>query len=287
MFGPAGTVGGMGLIVAMATPSGSPQPGDLTTPTVALSGGRPGGPDWRIIGGIALAAVVVAGIAVALLAGGGDTPEGEAIAEVTDAGEGGDGNVDGAGAGDGADAGDGSDAGDGGDGSEAEGNGDSSDGANSDGAGSDGDAEADFVDDSTTTTETTTTTTEATTTTAFPSELRSVALTDISVDGSTFVIPYETTNFEPRISSDSSQYHIHFHWNIYEPESVGSASSPRGDWQLWDVNGSGEMVFDAWGPGDVPAGATEICAVVATSTHAVDEPDWAAETVSCVAIPDV
>ncbi|MEM7339295.1 MAG: hypothetical protein AAF467_11645 [Actinomycetota bacterium] len=278
MFGAAGTVGGTGLVVAMATPTGSPGAGDATTPTVALSGGGSGGPDWRLIGGVALAGIVVAVIAIALLAGGGDEPEGVATAEVTDAGEGGDGELAGPGAGDEAEAG-----------TSEDGDDDSGvDGVGSDGAEPDDDAEADFVDDSTTTTESTTTTTEATTTTAFPSELRSVSLTDIAVADGRFEIAYETSNFEPEISrNDSSKYHIHFHWNIYEPESVGSASSPRGDWQLWDVNSAGELIFDAWGPGDVPAGATEICAVVATNTHAVDEPDWAAETVSCVEIPDV
>jgi hypothetical protein len=40
-----------------------------------------------------------------------------------------------------------------------------------------------------------------------------------------------------------------------------------GQWQIWD-----QAVFDAFTVAGRPPGATQICAVVGTSTHAVDDP---------------
>ena len=97
------------------------------------------------------------------------------------------------------------------------------------------------------------------------------------VDG-VYEITYDTINFEPLIAD----YHVHFHWNTFAPGSVGTASDPIGDWIVWDLDDQGRKVFDQFSPDAIPAGATQICAVVGDSTHAVDAPEWVDDTVSCV-----
>ncbi|MFT4617903.1 MAG: molecular chaperone DnaK [Halioglobus sp.] len=135
----------------------------------------------------------------------------------------------------------------------------------------------------TATTATTTTTTTTTTTLPFPAATRRVELTSILNNAGTYEVAYETTNFEPTFSA--GQFHMHFHWNTFTPESVGTASNPRGDWQVWDLRGDGEKIFDGFNSGSEPAGATAICAVVATDGHAVDAPEFVADTVSCLDLP--
>jgi hypothetical protein len=134
-----------------------------------------------------------------------------------------------------------------------------------------------------TTTTATTTTTTTTTTLPFPAATRRVELTSILNNAGTYEVAYETTNFEPTFSA--GQFHMHFHWNTFTPESVGTASNPRGDWQVWDLRGDGEKIFDGFNSGSEPAGATAICAVVATDGHAVDAPEFVADTVSCLDLP--
>ncbi|MGK0425506.1 MAG: hypothetical protein ACJAZD_003042, partial [Ilumatobacter sp.] len=122
-----------------------------------------------------------------------------------------------------------------------------------------------------------------TTTLPFPAATRRVELTSILNNAGTYEVAYETTNFEPTFSA--GQFHMHFHWNTFTPESVGTASNPRGDWQVWDLRGDGEKIFDGFNSGSEPAGATAICAVVATDGHAVDAPEFVADTVSCLDLP--
>lgn len=135
----------------------------------------------------------------------------------------------------------------------------------------------------TTTAPTTTTTTTTTTTLPFPAETRRVGLTGIALVGNRYEVAYETTNFEPLFGADA--FHMHFHWNTFTPESVGTASDPRGDWTVWDLRSDGAKVFDSFTADSVPAGATAICAVVATENHAIDAPEFVADTVSCVDLP--
>jgi actin-like ATPase involved in cell morphogenesis len=112
----------------------------------------------------------------------------------------------------------------------------------------------------------------------YPPETRRTELTGISVVGDVYEISYDTINFEPLIAD----YHLHFHWNTFAPGSVGTASDPIGEWIVWDLDDQGRKVFDQFSPGAVPAGATQICAVVADASHAVDAPEWVDDTVSCV-----
>jgi molecular chaperone DnaK len=126
------------------------------------------------------------------------------------------------------------------------------------------------------------TTTPAPATTAapapYPPGTRRTELTGISVVDGVYEVTYDTVNFEPLIAD----YHVHFHWNTFAPESVGTASDPIGEWIVWDLDDQGRKVFDQFRPDAIPAGATQICAVVADANHAVDAPEWVADTVSCV-----
>ena len=74
-------------------------------------------------------------------------------------------------------------------------------------------------------------------------------------------------------------------FDVYPPDTVGTNASPQNPWIVWDTRPDGTKVFDQFGPGNAPAGATAICAVVATDVHAVDEIDIVADTVSCVDLP--
>ena len=112
----------------------------------------------------------------------------------------------------------------------------------------------------------------------YPPETRRTELTGITVVDGVYEITYDTFNFEPLIAD----YHLHFHWNTFAPASVGTASDPIGEWIVWDFDDQGRKVFDQFSPNAIPAGATQICAVVADSSHAVDAPEWVDDTVSCV-----
>ncbi len=112
----------------------------------------------------------------------------------------------------------------------------------------------------------------------YPPETRRTELTGITVVDGVFEITYDTINFEPLIAD----YHVHFHWNTFAPGSVGTASDPIGEWIVWDLDDQGRKVFDQFSPDAIPAGATQICAIVADSTHAVDAPEWVDDTVSCI-----
>jgi actin-like ATPase involved in cell morphogenesis len=114
----------------------------------------------------------------------------------------------------------------------------------------------------------------------YPPETRRTELTGITVVDGVYEITYDTINFEPLIAD----YHVHFHWNTFAPGSVGTASDPIGEWIVWDLDDQGRKVFDQFSPNAIPAGATQICAIVADSSHAVDAPEWVDDTVSCVDI---
>ena len=68
--------------------------------------------------------------------------------------------------------------------------------------------------------------------------------------------------------------------------TVGSTSNPQNPWIVWDVRpADGANVFDQFGPGNTPNGATAVCVVVATDAHAVDEIELARLTQDCIDLP--
>lgn len=118
---------------------------------------------------------------------------------------------------------------------------------------------------------------------AFPPDARRVELTEVRTDGAAFEILYDTVNFEPSFAA--GDFHMHFFWDVYPPDSVGSTSPEPNPWVVWTLDDNGEKRFDdpdGQLAGQRPADATGICAVVATSDHAVDAIEIVDATVSCI-----
>ncbi len=122
---------------------------------------------------------------------------------------------------------------------------------------------------------TTSTTAETTTTTAAADVGRSATITGITVDGGRYAVAY-TTTFAPVISGDPSTHHLHF---FFDTVGVANAGQPgTGPWILYD----GPSPFTGYGPGDRPSGATQLCVVVATHDHALDD----ASVFDCFDLPE-
>lgn len=124
---------------------------------------------------------------------------------------------------------------------------------------------------------------ETTTTTEPPlPDGRFAQIDEVQVQDGYYVVDYTAYDFEPLIDdTDPNQYHVHFFWNIYEPAQAGTNAADygveQGSWELWDA-----PVFDAFAVADRPPEAGQICAVVATYDHQVDNPD----NYSCAQLPD-
>lgn len=144
------------------------------------------------------------------------------------------------------------------------------DGPDADGrAGSEGVTDTTASPDETTTStvdSTTTPTTAETTTTVVEDAGLAASIAGITVDGDRYAVAFDTT-FEPVISGDPSTHHLHF---FFDTVGVANAGQPgAGPWVLYD----GPSPFLGYGPGDRPAGATQLCVTVATHDHAVDDTD--------------
>jgi actin-like ATPase involved in cell morphogenesis len=102
---------------------------------------------------------------------------------------------------------------------------------------------------------------------------RCVFIDDVTTDSDGLVIAYSTVGFEPLVSGEPADHHIHFYYDTIPPEEAGGPIG-TGDWLLWDVDDDGAMLahgdpfiaFDA-----IPDEATQICGVVATFDHQLDE----------------
>lgn len=127
--------------------------------------------------------------------------------------------------------------------------------------------------------------TTPTPTSLFPPETRQVEVGAVTLNGSTYEVTYDTLNFDPAINGGNDSFHIHFFWDIYPADTVGVNATVQNPWTIWDKAPDGTLVFTAFGPGNQPFGATEICAVVATNGHEVDQIDLALLTSTCAPTP--
>ena len=102
---------------------------------------------------------------------------------------------------------------------------------------------------------------------------RCVLIDSVTTDSEGLVIAYSTLGFEPLVSGETSDHHIHFYFDSIPPAEAGFPEG-SGEWLLWDVDDSGAklvhgdpfVAFDA-----IPDAADQVCAVVATSAHFLDE----------------
>jgi len=89
-----------------------------------------------------------------------------------------------------------------------------------------------------------------------------VVITGISLDSSNYyVVDYEVHNFP-----ESPQLHVHMFFDTVPPEQAGSPGS--GPWKLtWGQYG--DPPFKQYGESNRPAGANQMCALVANPNHSV------------------
>jgi hypothetical protein len=100
-----------------------------------------------------------------------------------------------------------------------------------------------------------------------------VVITDITLDGNTYVVDYEVHNFP-----DSPQLHVHMFFDTVPPEQAGSPAS--GPWRLtWGPYG--DPPFTQYGVSHRPGGATQMCSLVANPNHSVQ-----LGTGNCVDLPE-
>lgn len=86
-----------------------------------------------------------------------------------------------------------------------------------------------------------------------------VVITDILLDNNTYIVDYEVHNF-------SDTLHVHMFFDTIPPEQAGSPGS--GPWKLtWGKYG--DPPFTQYGTANRPAGATQMCALVANSNHSI------------------
>ena len=109
---------------------------------------------------------------------------------------------------------------------------------------------------------------------------RCVFIDSIELDGDRYVVEYTTVGYEPDIDGGSDAHHIHFFFDTIPLAQAGTPGNSS-NWALWDLDSQGRKRFDGFATGDRPSGAGELCAVVATDGHAVD--DGAVE--SCKPLP--
>jgi eukaryotic-like serine/threonine-protein kinase len=100
-----------------------------------------------------------------------------------------------------------------------------------------------------------------------------VVITGIRVEGASYlyVVDYEVHNLDDSM-------HVHMFFNTVPPEQAGSPAS--GPWKLtWNVYG--DPPFTQYGIANRPAGATQMCSLVARSNHSV-----ILGTGNCVDLPE-
>ena len=87
----------------------------------------------------------------------------------------------------------------------------------------------------------------------------SVRINGISVDNGRLIVPYTTTGYQPALPG----MHIHFFFNTV-PFADAGVPGP-GNWFVW----GGPSPFNGYTTGDIPGGATQLCALVANANHSI------------------
>lgn len=98
-----------------------------------------------------------------------------------------------------------------------------------------------------------------------------VRLTDVSIQDGTYLATYEVTGYVPQVDGGPDSLHIHLYLNDIDPENAGTTGPLPGTWDITDAPTSFRTSVS---PADAAArGATQMCALVATVTHGVFDPD--------------
>jgi hypothetical protein len=86
-----------------------------------------------------------------------------------------------------------------------------------------------------------------------------VRINGITLSGSQYVVEYETFGYTEKLPG----MHVHFFFNSVPPKQAGMPGS--GPWYVY----GGPRPFKGYGVTQRPAGATQMCALVANSNHTV------------------
>jgi hypothetical protein len=86
-----------------------------------------------------------------------------------------------------------------------------------------------------------------------------VLITDIRLNGSTYLVDYETFGYTEMLPGQ----HVHFFYDTVPPSQAGSPGS--GPWAVW----GGPRPFDGYHTGNRPAAASQLCALVANPNHSI------------------
>ncbi|MBN2622369.1 MAG: Hsp70 family protein [Acidimicrobiales bacterium] len=122
----------------------------------------------------------------------------------------------------------------------------------------------DTTDDTTGTTgEDPTTTVPQTTSTLPPGPF--VQIDEVQLDDGQYRVDYQVSGFTPQRDGGPDALHIHFFPDTTEPQNAGNNGNPPGDWDLTDDPSSYRTKYTP----DMVAGASQMCAVVATNAHEV------------------
>ncbi|MEX1007761.1 MAG: Hsp70 family protein [Acidimicrobiia bacterium] len=138
--------------------------------------------------------------------------------------------------------------------------------------GGDGDSSASPPGSSSATTDATLTCTSGSSRCAF--------LTDVRLDGETYIATYVVQGFqpiifEPNVKGKPSDHHVHFFFDTVGADHAGSNTPQPGIWEVWDKDsGHGELRFDAFNLTNQNdkggEGATKLCILVADKDHGVE-----------------
>ncbi|MBT3336672.1 MAG: serine/threonine protein kinase [Anaerolineae bacterium] len=86
-----------------------------------------------------------------------------------------------------------------------------------------------------------------------------VRMTSIILDGSTYVVEYETFEYTEALPG----MHVHFYFNNFTQSQVGAGGG--GNWKVY----GGPRPFSLYTTSNRPADATQMCAIVANSNHTI------------------
>ena len=96
-------------------------------------------------------------------------------------------------------------------------------------------------------------------------------ITDVRVAAGRYEVEFETAGFAPAVPGQ----HVHFFFDTVPPEQAGVPGA--GPWILY----GGPSPFTQYSPADRPAGASQMCILVANPDHSVNQ-----GTGNCVDLPD-
>jgi hypothetical protein len=91
-----------------------------------------------------------------------------------------------------------------------------------------------------------------------------VRIDRITTQAGEYVVFYSAQNFVPRL--EAGNRHVHFFWNTVAPANAGANGHPPGAYAVY----AGPVPFRGFRVAERPAGASQICALVADDSNSVD-----------------